>query len=260
MSPFELNFHKVDPGNSQAIFLEALDAVVRGLTHRELNHEGPHFSYSGVPMELRPLQEPHPPIWYPTSNSASAAAVGKAGYNFVTLGAMDSAKACIDAFAGNFSGPFGPALEFPGGAAIGISRHVVVADTDEDAIRIARPAYRTWHGSLTKLFRDHGVAGPTFARGTLARISHDGRAHACIRCVKTVPGQALAGFPAGRTTSAPCPAPRCHPGLVPGSRPAPDHSPGPAPDADLSRTPFRDPETTDPGVGAAALDPGTSPG
>ena len=90
VSPFELNFHKVDPGNSQAIFLEALDAVVHGLTHDELNHEGAYFSYSGVPMELSPLQEPHPPIWYPTSNPASAAAVGEAGYNFVTLGAMDA--------------------------------------------------------------------------------------------------------------------------------------------------------------------------
>ncbi len=170
VSPFELNFHKVDPGNSQAIFLEALDAVVHGLTHDELNHEGAYFSYSGVPMELRPLQEPHPPIWYPTSNPASAAAVGKAGYNFVTLGAMDAARDCIDAFVDNFSRPFGPALDFPGGTAIGISRHVVVGDTDEDAIGIARPAYRTWHASLTKLYRNHGVAGPTFARGTLDTV------------------------------------------------------------------------------------------
>ncbi len=170
VSPFELNFHKVDPGNSQAIFLDALDAVVHGLTHDELNHDGPYFSYRGVPMELRPLQRPHPPIWYPTSNPASAAAVGRAGYNFVTLGAMDAARACIDAFADAYSRPFGPALDFPGGAAIGVSRHVVVGGTMEEAMRTARPAYETWHASLTKLFRDHGAAGPTFARGTLETL------------------------------------------------------------------------------------------
>jgi len=170
VSPFELNFHMAAPETSQAIFLDALDAFVYGLTHDELTHDGPYFSYSGVPMELRPLQEPHPPIWYPTSNPASAAAVGRAGYKFVTLGAVDAAKACIDAFASTYPRPFGPALDFPGGAAVGVSRHVVVGDTMEDAMRIARPAYDVWHASLTKLFRDHGVAGPTFARGTLESV------------------------------------------------------------------------------------------
>ena len=52
----------------------------------------------------------------------------------------------------------------------------------------------------------------------LTRISRDARTHAGIRCVKTVPGQALAEFPSGRTTSAPFPPLRCHPGLEPGSR------------------------------------------
>ena len=170
VSPFELNFHQVDPANSQAIFLEALDAVVHGLTHDELNHEGRYFRYSGVPMELRPLQEPHPPIWYPSSTPGSAAAVGKAGYNFVTLGAVDAAKACIDAFVSTYSGPFGPALDFPGGAAIGVARHVVVGETVEDAMRVARPAYKSWHMSLTKLFRENGVEGPKFARGTLDTV------------------------------------------------------------------------------------------
>ena len=170
VSPFELNFHKVDPKESQAIFLDALDAVVYGLTHDELNHEGPYFRYSGVPMELRPLQQPHPPIWYPSSTPRSAAAIGAAGYNFVTLGATAAAKTCIDAFTANFSGPSGPALGFPGGAAIGISRHVVVGETTEDALRVARPAYTSWYASLTKLFRENNVEGPAFARGTLGSL------------------------------------------------------------------------------------------
>ena len=84
-------------------------------------------------MELRPLQEPHPPIRYPSSTPGSAAAIGRgAGYNFVTLGAVDAAKTCIDAFVSTCSGPFGPALDFPGGAAIGVSRHVAVGETVED--------------------------------------------------------------------------------------------------------------------------------
>ncbi len=170
VSPFELNYHRVDPENSQRIFLDALEAVLYGLTNDELDHDGPYFRYSSVPMELHPLQQPHPPIWYPSSNPRSAAAIGKAGYNFVTLGAMDAARACIDGFLENFSEPFGPATDFPGGAAVGVSRHVVVGQTMEQAIQIARPAYAAWHSSLTKLFRDNKVEGPTFARATLDSV------------------------------------------------------------------------------------------
>ena len=44
---------------------------------------------------------------------------------------------CIDAFVNIYSGPLGPALDFPGGAAIGVSRHVVVGETVEDAMRVS---------------------------------------------------------------------------------------------------------------------------
>jgi alkanesulfonate monooxygenase SsuD/methylene tetrahydromethanopterin reductase-like flavin-dependent oxidoreductase (luciferase family) len=173
VSPFELNFHKVDPKSSVEIFLEALDAVKNGLTHEVLDHDGKHYQYKDVPMELRPLQDPHPPIWYPSSNPEVAPIIGESGYNFVTLGAMEPARKAIEGYKEGYAkrnGPSGPALDFPGGTAIGISRHVVVGETMEDAMRIARPAYQRWHQSLVKLWVDNKVEGPAFARGTVADV------------------------------------------------------------------------------------------
>jgi alkanesulfonate monooxygenase SsuD/methylene tetrahydromethanopterin reductase-like flavin-dependent oxidoreductase (luciferase family) len=173
VSPFELNFHRVDPKSSVEIFLEALDAVKYGLTHEMLDHDGKHYQYKDVPMELRPLQDPHPPIWYPSSNPEVAPIIGESGYNFVTLGAMEPAKKAIEGYKEGYAkrnGPSGPALDFPGGTAIGISRHVVVGETMEDAMRIARPAYQRWHQSLVKLWVDNKVEGPAFARGTVADV------------------------------------------------------------------------------------------
>ncbi len=167
VSPFELNYHKVDPETSREVFLEALDAVINGLTHDHLTHEGRHFNYKDVPMEVQSCQKPFPPIWYPTSSPESAAYVGKGGYHFVTLGAMESAKACIAAYKENFAadGPHHIASDdFEGGTAIGVSRHVIVGKDHEDAMRIARPAYRKWHDSLTKLWRENDVQGPSFSR------------------------------------------------------------------------------------------------
>jgi alkanesulfonate monooxygenase SsuD/methylene tetrahydromethanopterin reductase-like flavin-dependent oxidoreductase (luciferase family) len=173
VSPFELNYHKVDPESSVEIFLEALDVAKYGLTHEVLNHDGKHFQYKDVPMELRPLQDPLPPIWYPTSNPEVAPIVGEGGYNFVTLGAMEQAKKAIDGYKKGYEkrrSPSGPALDFPGGTAIGISRHIVVGDTMEKAMRIARPAYTQWHKSLIKLWVDNKVEGPAFARGTVSDV------------------------------------------------------------------------------------------
>ena len=40
---------------------------------------------------------------------------------------------------------------------MGVSRHIVVADTDEAAMAIARRAYPRWRGSFRWLFARHGT-------------------------------------------------------------------------------------------------------
>jgi alkanesulfonate monooxygenase SsuD/methylene tetrahydromethanopterin reductase-like flavin-dependent oxidoreductase (luciferase family) len=167
VSPFELNYHSVDPKTSKEVFLEALEAVEYGLTHEFLDHDGKHYHYKNVPMELRPLQQPTPPIWYPSSNPDSATGVGEMGYHFITLGSLEMAKKCIVNFKEGYARSANPAVQsddFDGGAAIGVSRHVVVAETDEKAIEIAGPAYKRWHKSLVKLWVENKVDGPAFAR------------------------------------------------------------------------------------------------
>ena len=86
VSPFELNYHNIDAENSREVFLDAFAAVTSGLTHQKLDYAGKHYSYSDVPTELTPLQRPHPPFWYPSSNADSSAWSGSSGYNFLTLG------------------------------------------------------------------------------------------------------------------------------------------------------------------------------
>src|SRR5579883_3339976 len=58
VSPFELNFHKVAHDKSRDIFMDAFACISAGLTSDTLNHKGPYFTYTNVPMALLPLQEP----------------------------------------------------------------------------------------------------------------------------------------------------------------------------------------------------------
>src|SRR5215469_13058255 len=143
VSPFELNFHKVKAEESRDIFLDAYAALRHGLTHDRFTHAGPYFTYENVPMELRPLQTPHPPFWYPSSNEGGAKWAGEQGLHFVTLGAMTTAAKAVAAFKAAFAArgrADAPKPEFPGGVVIGVNRQIVIADTDAEAERIARPA------------------------------------------------------------------------------------------------------------------------
>jgi alkanesulfonate monooxygenase SsuD/methylene tetrahydromethanopterin reductase-like flavin-dependent oxidoreductase (luciferase family) len=164
VSPFELNFHKVKADQSRDIFLDAYAAVRFGLTHERLTHAGPFFSYDDVPMELRPLQTPHPPFWYPSSNEGGAKWAGEQGLHFVTLGARATAAKAVAAFKAAFASrgrADAPKPDFAGGVVIGVNRQIVVAGSDAEAEKIARPAHEQHHNSLMKLQREN-KGGPLY--------------------------------------------------------------------------------------------------
>src|SRR6186997_1988474 len=71
-SPIELDLFGTDPAQSRDIYDEALAIVMRGLAEKTLSFQGKHFSFEDVPMELEPLQKPHPPLWYGTHAPESA--------------------------------------------------------------------------------------------------------------------------------------------------------------------------------------------
>ena len=166
ISAFELNFHNVDPDEARDIFKEILDITLTGFTTERLNYEGKYYNYENVPMELKPFQEPHPAVWYPSSNIEGSAWGGEQGYNYVTLGTVEAAKPCIDAYKEAFAkrgSAQKPLPAFPGGTAIGVNRHMVIAETMEEAMRIARPAHDLWHQSISKLRREN-VQGPVIVK------------------------------------------------------------------------------------------------
>lgn len=172
VSAFELNYHNVDVNTSREVFQEVLDILVNGFTHDRLNHQGKHFSYKNVPMELKPLQKPFPPIWYPSSNEAGARYSGTNGYHYVTLGPTSEAAVRIAAYREALAARgtvAHPLAGFDNGAVAGINRRAVVADTDAEALRIAEPAFKMWHANLTKLAREN-AGGPVDAIHEIASL------------------------------------------------------------------------------------------
>lgn len=158
VSPFELGYHKIDHSKSREIFIDAWKCLDAALRNDTFTYEGQHYQYKDVPMPLRPLQQPTPAYWYGSSNKEGSAWAGEQGMHFASNGPTAQAKGNIETFREALAKRGGPAhykAEFPGGCAIGISRQVIVADTDEEALAIARPAVAHYHSNLTYLLRVH---------------------------------------------------------------------------------------------------------
>lgn len=156
VSPFELGYHKIKHEDSRDIFADAYKCLNAALTSDTFNYESALFNYKDVPMPLRPLQQPTPAFWYGSSNETGSTWAGEHGLHFATNGPSARARVNIDAFKEALAkrgAPAHPKAEFSGGVAIGVSRQVVVADTDEEAERIARPANAHHHANLTYLLR-----------------------------------------------------------------------------------------------------------
>jgi len=165
VSPYEIAYHKVDYERSREIFLDAYGCLKAALAGDTFDYDGPYFQYAKVPMPLRPLQAPHPPFWYASSGAEGSSWSGAEGMNFVTNGPTARARENIDAFRAALKkrgAAARPKPEFADGAAIGVLRHVVVAGTDAEARRIAKPALEFHARSLNWLRQLHGGKAAAF--------------------------------------------------------------------------------------------------
>ena len=159
-SPIEVRLYGKDPAEGQRIYQEGLELIMEGLTNKTLDFNGEFFRFENVPMELEPLQKPHPPIWYGVHSPDSAERAARRGLNIVSLDPAGLTRTFTDRFRQVWTELHSQDEPMP---KIGISRFIVIADDDAAAQRIARRAYPKWHRSFNYLFRLKGGA-PTHQR------------------------------------------------------------------------------------------------
>jgi alkanesulfonate monooxygenase SsuD/methylene tetrahydromethanopterin reductase-like flavin-dependent oxidoreductase (luciferase family) len=149
-SPIELSLYGRDAAEAQSVFDEALEILRIAFSERTVTFSGRHFEFQNVPVELRPVQTPHPPFWYGVGSSESARTCGSLGFNVVALAkpavAADIARAFFD---GAQSAGFRDKK-------MGLARFVIVGETDREAQDLANRVYPVWHESFYELFRRYG--------------------------------------------------------------------------------------------------------
>lgn len=147
-SPAEVKFYGQDPAQAQEIYTEARALILEGLTHKTLTFTGKYFSFKDIPMELEPLQKPHPPLWYGVHSVQAAERAAKQILNMVSLDSAKDTRSYNDNYRRVWR-------EFHGDRPtpkLGVSRFIVIADSDQEALTIARRAYPVWHNHFYYLF------------------------------------------------------------------------------------------------------------
>jgi alkanesulfonate monooxygenase SsuD/methylene tetrahydromethanopterin reductase-like flavin-dependent oxidoreductase (luciferase family) len=147
-SPAEVKFYGQDPAQAQEIYTEARELILEGLTHKQLTFKGKYFSFKDIPMELEPLQKPHPPMWYGVHSVEAAERAAKQSLNMVSLDSDKDTRAYNDSYRHVWRELHGDRPT----PKLGVSRFIVIADSDQEALTIARRAYPVWHNHFYYLF------------------------------------------------------------------------------------------------------------
>jgi len=158
VSPFETANYALDFAQTQPMYHEAFQVLLKGLASDELSFAGKFYRFDKVPIILHPGQRPHPPLWYGVGIPENADWPAENDVNVLALGPRATVRPIFDRYhaARHKLGKADTTL-------YGVGRHVVVADTDAQALAIARRAYPRWRTSFFWLFERNGAAPRTHA-------------------------------------------------------------------------------------------------
>jgi len=151
-SPAEVRFYGQDPAQAQEIYNEARALIIQGLTQETLTFHGKYFSFKDIPMELRPLQKPHPPMWYGVHSVEAAERAARQGMNMISLDSARDSRSYND----KFREIWRSLHDDKPTPKLGVSRFIIVAESDKEALTLARRAYPIWHRHFYDLFHRLG--------------------------------------------------------------------------------------------------------
>jgi alkanesulfonate monooxygenase SsuD/methylene tetrahydromethanopterin reductase-like flavin-dependent oxidoreductase (luciferase family) len=128
-------------------YTETLDIIRQGLSHDALTYAGEFYQFDELPMRLRPKQQPFPPMWYMRNVEIAA----QEGMHSIIVGNLDGFAANVRRYRRLWDEYQGKGAKTLQGSdpLIGLVTHMVIADTEEEAVQAARPAWEEYLWNLT---------------------------------------------------------------------------------------------------------------
>lgn len=119
-----------------------------------MNHKGEFYDFDDVPIVMKPVQRPHPPLWYGVRTPETTIRTAANDANIVTLQPAPQAREITDRYRAEWQKLGKPASKLP---LLGVARHVVLAENGNEAKRAAQRAYRPWRKHPELLWKQYGL-------------------------------------------------------------------------------------------------------
>jgi alkanesulfonate monooxygenase SsuD/methylene tetrahydromethanopterin reductase-like flavin-dependent oxidoreductase (luciferase family) len=156
VSPVETGFHGVPGDEAQPRFDEAFEILRLGLSADVVDFHGKFYDIDSAPVVTRPVQQPLIP-WYATRTPDKARWCARLGMPMMALVPSAQVRMLTDAYREEWAALGRPAAELP---PLGISRQIVLAETNEKALHIAERAFVPFLGNLGYLWQKFNVPMP----------------------------------------------------------------------------------------------------
>ncbi|MFN0304457.1 MAG: LLM class flavin-dependent oxidoreductase [Burkholderiales bacterium] len=151
-SAAELRYFGADPKQAQHDHDRNLAFVLDALSSGSVTIETDYGTRS-MPLQIEPMQRPHPPLWYGVHSVESAERAARKGLNLVSLDTPAETRQYVDRYRAIENEVRRSHVAI---SKIGLSNFVVVGQDDGVAMAIARRAYARWHQSFYYASRLHG--------------------------------------------------------------------------------------------------------
>jgi len=150
--PYEISYYGQNADERQQIYAERLELIMQAFTAKKFSFKGKYDQFENVPMQIEPLQKPHPPLWYGAHSPESAGRAASKGMHMVNNDVPATTRETIARFREVWREVHGATAALP---KMGMVRFIVVAESDASALSIARRAYAKWRVSFNYLHHMH---------------------------------------------------------------------------------------------------------
>ena len=157
ISPVEVGFYGIDFAKGAAQFREAFEVIRLGLTEDELTYHGEFYDFDHVPMVMKPVQQPYPELWYGIGRPESVPWAAANAANIVARRPPEQVRAIVDAYRAEWKKLGRADDELP---LLGVNRHIIIADTEAEALDTARRGYPAWRHHMGQLWHKYNVPFP----------------------------------------------------------------------------------------------------
>lgn len=153
-SPHEMGYLGIAPEDMQPMYQESLDIILSSLATGKVDYQGKYWQFNDIDLSVRPVQTPYPRLWVAMGGSPQSATwPARHGANIICGAPATPARAVFQHYLNERADAPDHGNDAP---LMGLNRWIVVAESDDEALRLAERAFKAFYANFIKLWRRHG--------------------------------------------------------------------------------------------------------